>query len=153
MIRILFLLFPVLLISQATLIAQPGTWRSYLTPSRINDYMEYAGEVWVATDAGIFTLNPATGAVTGHLTKAAGGLPSNEIEAMAIHPQTMQPFIGTYDVAMAQLNTDGEWHSIEYPQFIVDQAQGDKVMTYCLQFDGQGRLWAGTSVGPVAVRQ
>jgi hypothetical protein len=147
MIRILFLLFPVLLISQATLIAQPGTWRSYLTPSRINDYMEYAGEVWVATDAGIFTLNPATGAVTGHLTKAAGGLPSNEIEAMAIHPQTMQPFIGTYDVAMAQLNTDGEWHSIEYPQFIVDQAQGDKVMTYCLQFDGQGRLWAGTSVG------
>lgn len=147
MIRFLFLLFPALLLSQATLIAQPGAWRSYLIPSRINDYIEYAGEVWVATDAGIFTLNPSTGAVTGHITKAAGGLPSNEIEAMAIHPQTMQPFIGTYDVAMAHLDASGEWQRIAYPESIIAQAQGDKVMTYCLQFDAQGRLWAGTSVG------
>jgi hypothetical protein len=127
--------------------AQSGAWHSYPIPSKVNDWMEWEGQLWAATDAGIFVIEPATGQVVQHLTKANAGLPSNSVEALAIDPQTLQPFIGTYDVALALRSPNGQWQPIEYPQSIRNQAGSNMLLTYCMEFDNEGRLWAGTSVG------
>lgn len=127
--------------------AQSGAWHSYPMPSKVNDWMEWEGQLWAATDAGIFVIEPATGQVVQHLTKANAGLPSNAVEALAIDPITLQPFIGTYDVALALRSPDGQWQSIDYPQSIYSQAGSNMLLTYCMEFDDEGRLWAGTSVG------
>lgn len=147
MIRFLSILLLAAICIPPTLIAQPGTWRSYPIPSRVNDLIERDGRLWAATDAGIFQISLATGEVEGHLTKANAGLPSNEVEAFAVHPETHVPFIGTYDLALAFLTPSGQWQRIEFPDFVTAQAQDNMVLTYCMEFDHQGRLWVGTNVG------
>ncbi|HRJ15603.1 MAG TPA: T9SS type A sorting domain-containing protein [Saprospiraceae bacterium] len=142
-----FLLLLAATLTSISLLAQAGTWHTYPIPSKVNDWMEWEGQLWAATDAGIFIINPSTGQVAEHLTKANAGLPSNSVEALTIDPQTLQPFIGTYDVALAFRSPDGQWQSIDYPAFIRNQAGGNMLLTYCMEFDNEGRLWAGTSVG------
>jgi ligand-binding sensor domain-containing protein len=141
--RILILLFlGILLMGVAR--AQTGAWTTYLSPTQVNDYAEKDNKAYFATDAGIYVMDKTTRAIE-HWTKNTTGLPSDRVESIAFHPDTKTMFIGTYDIALAYYD-DGEWHSLTYPEDIIPQ-WGNPTLTYCVAFDAEGRLWAGTNRG------
>lgn len=143
--RIVILLFlGILLLGIAR--AQTGTWATYLSPTKVNDYAEQDNKAYFATDAGIFVMDKTTRAIE-HWTKSANGLPSDQVESIAFHPVTKTMFIGTYDIALAYYD-QGEWHNLTYPESLIPDF-GNPALTYCIAFDAEGRLWAGTDKGLV----
>lgn len=136
-------LFPILMFLSFLLDGGAQTWTSYLKPSKVNDFFEEEEQVWVATDGGIFKINLLDHTVE-HWTKFSAGLPSDQVEKIARHPQTGQMFIGTYDVGIA-FQTPGGWTTIPYPEELVQNQ--NTTLTYCFEWDVSGRLWVGTNKG------
>lgn len=124
----------------STLSAQ--SWTSYFKQSRVNDFYEEENQVWVATDAGVFIINKAEHTVE-HWTAFNAGLPSNHVEKIARHPETGQMFIGTYDVGIALKSPEG-WLPLPYPE---EFTENPNLLTFCFDWDSQGRLWVGTNQG------
>ncbi len=124
-------------------------WTSYLEPGIVNDYLEEADKLYLATDAGVFVMDKSTHAVLEHWTKQSVGIPSNRVESIRRNATTHQIFIGTYDIAAISVqNTDGSWENIPYPEDVVaGVGSGNSLMTYCIEFDQENRLWIGTSNG------
>ena len=136
----------ILLVSSTVLSAQVFTdWNAYHQVSRFNDVLRTDEGVYVATDAGIFLLDPLTLETQEHWTRASVGLPSNQVEAIGVHPETQTKYIGTYDIGIA-LQTAGsdEWETMPYPE---DWANVSNLRTYCINFDAENRLLVGTSNG------
>jgi ligand-binding sensor domain-containing protein len=124
--------------------AQSALWTSYLKPSRVNDYLDEPDKLYLATDAGIFVFDKITRLMT-HWSKATHGLPSNQVESIARHPETGVLFIGTYDIALAFRQGD-TWNAIPYPEEIQGQSLSG-MRVYCIEFDNEGQLWVGTDHG------
>jgi streptogramin lyase len=123
-------------------------WTSYLAPGLVNDYLEEADKLYVATDAGVFVMDKATRTVLEHWTKRSVGIPSNRVESIRRDAATNRIFIGTYDIAALTVqNTDGSWENIPYPEALTVNNSANPVMTYCLEFDDENRAWIGTSHG------
>ncbi len=127
---------------------QDERWTSYLAPGLVNDYLEEADKLYVATDAGVFVMDKATRTVLEHWTKRSVGIPSNRVESIRRDAATNRIFIGTYDIAALSVqNTDGSWENIPYPEALTVNNSTNPVMTYCLEFDDENRAWIGTSHG------
>lgn len=127
---------------------QDERWTSYLAPGQVNDYLEEADKLYIATDAGVFVMDKTTRTVLEHWTKRSVGIPSNRVESIRRDAATNRIFIGTYDIAALTVqNTDGSWENIPYPEALTVNNIGNPVMTYCLEFDDQNRAWVGTSHG------
>jgi len=127
---------------------QNERWTSYLEPGLVNDVLEEADKLFLATDAGVFVLDKSTRAVLEHWTKQSVGIPSNRVESIRRDAVSNLIFIGTYDIAALSVqNTDGSWENIPYPQEVMANNASNPVMTYCMEFDDQNRVWIGTSNG------
>ncbi|MCB9349318.1 MAG: T9SS type A sorting domain-containing protein [Lewinellaceae bacterium] len=138
---VLFLLF-----CSFGLSAQVSHWDSYGVPGRAQNRLEEGNTLWIPTDAGLLEVDKATGEYS-LWNKLTGGLSSNSIEAVARHPLTGDLFIGTYDVALlVRDESTGAWSPLPYPE-AWEASVAQPVLTYCLQFDPEGILWAGTNIG------
>lgn len=141
-----FILLLILQFCGYALFGQVSHWESYFKPTRAQNVLEEETTLWLPTDAGLLEVDKETGDYT-LWNKLNGGLSSNTIEAVARHPQTRELFIGTYDVAlMVREEPDGPWAPLPYPESWAAPF-GQPLQTYCLEFDAQGILWAGTSWG------
>jgi len=148
--KILHILFLLLAFHVYKLGAQTqlDRWTSYIEPGLVNDYLEEADKLYVATDAGVFVMDKTTRTVLEHWTKRSVGIPSNRVESIRRDAATNRIFIGTYDIAALTVqNPDGSWENIPYPEVLTVNNAGNPVMTYCLEFDDQNRAWVGTSHG------
>lgn len=119
-------------------------WQSYHQVTRFNDWYVGDDAVYVSTDAGVFLLDKDDFELIDHWTMTSNGLPSNQVEAIAVNPITGTKYIGTYDIGMALQAEDGSWQTMPYPD---DLAQLTNLRTYCINFDAQNRLLVGTSEG------
>ena len=128
------------------LLAQPViSQQSHFQPQQINDWLETPETIYIATDVGIYLLDRQTGAIADHWTRATANLPSNRVEAIAIHPSTETMYIGTYDIGVGRITTDGDWEPMPYPQDWPNSFNPN--LTYCLGFDKSERLLVGTNQG------
>lgn len=117
----------------------------YYQASKVNDWIMRGDDLLLATDVGIFVLDPNTGGLRDHWTVASAGLPSNRVESIAVSPTTQSLYIGTYDIGAARQTTDGEWQKMSYPTALLAPFQ--QILTYSIAFNQEGDLWAGTSQG------
>ncbi len=118
---------------------------TYYQPYSVNDWVEFGNEIYLATDAGIYVIDRASKTIVDHWTRATAGLPSNHIEAIAIHPTTETMYIGTYDIGIGIRTLDGDWEGIPYPEAWLESYNPS--LTYCLGFDQSERLLVGTNHG------
>lgn len=139
----MYKLFTFLIFLSCFLQGQTQSWTSYLKQSKVNDFFEEPNQVWIATDAGIFIIDKSDYSVE-HWTKNNAGLPSNQVEKIAKHPETDQLFIGTYDIGIGFKSSNG-WTMLPYPEELLSGQ--DYPLTYCFDWDDSGRLWVGTNQG------
>jgi hypothetical protein len=138
--------FGMLFLCAYALTAQDASWVNYTQPYRSGGMLETTNTIWLGTDGGLLEIDKNSWA-SNYWTKANAGLSSNMIEDVAIHPLSQDIYIGTYDVALMVREADGDsWETLPYPASITDET-GLMIQTYCLEFDGQGVLWAGTDKG------
>lgn len=131
--------FLMLLVVANFAMAQNENWTTYIQPTRVNDYLETDETVWIATDGGLYEIDKTTQNIE-RWKKENTGWPSNKIESIAIHPETHNIFVGTYDMQIVVQDGDN-WSWLHYPE------EFDEALTYTLEFDNMGDLWVGTNKG------
>ena len=140
------LTFLILFTCTFLLTAQDASWVNYTQPHRAGGMLETANTIWLGTSGGLLEIDKNSWE-SHYWTKANAGLSSNMIEDIAIHPNTQDMYIGTYDVAlMVKENGSDNWETLPYPTDITDESSLP-MQTYCLEFDESGVLWIGTNRG------
>jgi ligand-binding sensor domain-containing protein len=135
-----------LLLSIWQLQAQLQDWESYIRPDRAGEVLENETTIWIPTTAGLLEYNKQD---NSHQlwNKVQGGLVSNSIEDVAVHPFTNAIYIGTYDLALMVREAGTEtWQHLPYPAGLLEDF-GGMIRIYCLEFDEEGILWVGTDRG------
>lgn len=118
-------------------------WRSYAAPdelirsNRVRAFaQDAAGFLWLATDAGLYQLNPANDRIVQLLTSANTGYPVEEIETL--FPTADGLWVGGQGAAYF----DGT-HWVTYTT--ADGLASDRVQAIAV--DAQERVWFGTAAG------
>lgn len=93
-------------------------------------------EVWMSAKGGLVMYHRATGEKTFY-KKAPDELPSLSVERVAVHPQTNDIWIGTYDNGLAVLHDD-TWTHIPFPD-------SNTVWLYEMKIAPNGAVWCATS--------
>ena len=113
-------------------------WINIISPEQINEIKEIDGKYYCATNGGLVIYDPATEDIQRYTVK--DGLPSQRIEDVTVD-QLGLIWIGTYENGIAFLEEDG-WQHVPAPPTDLNITQ-----IYCIEFDNQGFLWAGTERG------
>jgi ligand-binding sensor domain-containing protein len=129
-----------LIFSCFSLFAIAQSWDDIVAPSKVNDVLETSSTVWMATNGGVVSIDKQTNVVS-QFTKAKNGLPSNEVEGIAID-NAGNLWIGTYTMNLAKYNGTS-WTTIPYPSSFPE------MRTHSVRVDQNDVLWAGTSKGLV----
>jgi ligand-binding sensor domain-containing protein len=133
---VLFLFSPILLS------AQTESWTNYQSPENINKLVETDNHLWLASGDGVFTIEKNS-LESVHYSPNNSGLPSDHIQDIALDNQ-QNPWIGTYDVALAQWN-GSDWVAHLPPETLMDEHNIQTL--YCIHIDEEDRILVGTDGG------
>lgn len=133
LIKILFLL-----LLSATMSFAQENWVNLITPQHIHEIYEIDNKLYCATEGGLIIYDQATQVIERQLV--TDDIPSHRVEDIT-QDAAGSIWIGTYDNGLARKATDGWEH------LTIEQTVTDDLLTYCMEFDDNGALWAGTSRG------
>ncbi len=120
--------------------AQSGTWQQFSSPTELLDFAEQDELLWVGSDYGLFKINKAT-LEKEWFNTSNSEIPGDHVMTTSVD-QFGTPWIGTYDLALAQIAGDDQWDEVQIPDSIKLLDEGNHL--YCLEFDQNNNLWIGT---------
>ncbi|MEZ5015140.1 MAG: T9SS type A sorting domain-containing protein [Chitinophagales bacterium] len=115
---------------------QAGTWENYSNVTEVTDAWELDGHVWTTCKGGVVDFDMAAGTKTVYAMGDAG-LPSADIEQIAVEAASGTIWVGTYDAGVVMWDGDN-WNTWEYPT---------DFLLYRMKIDGFGNLWLQTDGG------
>jgi len=132
-----------------------GYGGGYYPKNDVNDSINVDNFLWLATNGGVIKINQITRDFTKY-TKENSGLPSNEVETIAVNQQSAK-WIGTYGHRIAFMNEEEDkWVAIPYDLSLFEDDTvddngkillgGDKdnwLRTNYIHFDKNSRKWSG----------
>ncbi|MBC8172371.1 MAG: T9SS type A sorting domain-containing protein [Chitinophagales bacterium] len=124
------------LLSALCMEGNAGTWENYSNVTSITDAEPFGDHIWASCKGGIIDFNTMTGEKT-IFKKGDAGLPSSEIEQVAVDQINNTIWIGTYESGLAQWDGDS-WVTYSYPE---------PFLLYRMKFDSYGNLWIQADAG------
>ena len=121
-------------------------WEIFVSPEKVNDFVEGSDHIWLATNHGVVSINKTT-LSTQAFTEFDAAFENGHITAIDQDPMG-NTWIGTYDMRLYRLE-DEEWIEENIP---VEYANLIEPQLYDLKFDNDGNLWLGTRAGLIAKR-
>ena len=121
----------------ATLLAESWTYHNNFT-SATSIAFRNTNELWMSAKGGLLKYDRSSGQKQ-FFSPGTDDLPSFQIEQVAVHPQTNEVWIGTYDNGLAVLNSNSRWTRIPFPD------NGAKL--YEMKIAANGDVWAATTLG------
>lgn len=108
------------------------------------DVVERQGELWVASNIGLFQINKSTLVYKPYTTNNSL-LPQNHTETLSLD-KYQNLWIGTYDLALLRVTPNNSWTVETYPN-LIDQKPLPPYEIYDSGTDSIGTVWLGTDIG------